>query len=342
MLQEKFNRATRDILEKNMQVLDEVYKAFPVVVVYDLESRLSNYLSNWYKEALKGNNLSEFIHFTDENKHEVKQKLLGLQEWSTVILVQSTNFRIDDFRIRLILKQNWVGCLEHNHLSYITEDQIENYADSISYNTPYYLELSSYLKEKLEVSSRVLMQTKDGSKLIVEWWVEEVKTNTGDYVGKYRWGTFPIWEVFTEGRDFSKVNGTFTVYAYPDERFQVQFVEPFQVKITNSILSCDDPKCPEEFRKLLDKIELSEDGEVYVRELGFWMNTGISKQKRLSDVWAFERVSGFHISLGKKHNIYRKKFDKKIVQRYHIDIFPDVDYIQIDDEVVFTDGKYSI
>jgi len=64
------------------------------------------------------------------------------------------------------------------------------------------------------------------------------------------------------------------VYAYPDERYQVQFAdEPFKVDVKNSLLTCNDSKCPQVFRDLLDQIAESEDGEVHIRELGFGMNT---------------------------------------------------------------------
>ena len=340
-MKEKFLQATADILEKTLSIYSDKFVDKSTILVYDLNSNLSRELSEWYIKNLERNNDAELINFDEVSKEDLKTKLLWLSEDSTVILVQSTNFRIDDFRIRLILKQNWVWCIEHNHLSYIKDDQIENYADSIEYKTPYYLWLANRLKLFLECSTEIQIQTKDNSILNIVWWVEEVKTNTWDYSGKYRWGTFPIWEVFTEAKDFSKVNGSFSVYAYPDENFQVQFVKPFRVDVKDSILSCDDINCPEEFKRLLNKIEASEDWEVFVRELWFWMNAGISKDKKLSDVWAYERVSGFHLSLWKKHNIYRKKFDKSVTQRYHIDIFPDIDTIKIDDDIIFEDWKYK-
>jgi len=74
--------------------------------------------------------------------------------------------------------------------------------------------------------------------------------------------------IYRSKRFFSSKWGT-TIYAYPDEKFQVHFVEPFTVKIRESILTCDDEKCPPKFRELLDQIAASENGEVFVRELGF-------------------------------------------------------------------------
>ena len=56
----------------------------------------------------------------------------------------------------------------------------------------------------------------------------------------------------------------------------------------------------------------------------------------------FERISGFHLSLGKKHNIYRKKLHKDEVQRYHIDVFPHVKEIYMDDELIFDSEKHFI
>jgi hypothetical protein len=98
--------------------------------------------------------------------------------------------------------------------------------------------------------------------------------------------------------------------------------------------------CPENFRHILDKISASEDGEVMCRELWFWMNSGITKEKPLSDINSFERVTGFHMSLWKKHQMYRKKIHHKINQRYHIDIFPDIKEIFIGNEKVFEYGRY--
>lgn len=340
-IQKKLEKATKHILEKNMEIEKSPFCDKKIVLVYDTTSLLSTLLWKAYSLSLNTIENSEIIHFSEStDKTELQAFLLWLEEDSTVILVQSTNFRLDNFRIRLNLKNAWVGCLEHNHLWYIQDEQIENYADSIVYNTPYYENLSDYMQEKISQADTMTMKTQDGNILQATGGFDAVKRNTWDYTWKYRWWTFPIWENFTEVMDFDNVNGKFSVYAYPDMNFQVQFCEPFVVQITKSMLTCDDEKCPEWFRELLEKIALWEDGEVMVRELGFWMNLGISKEKRLSDVNAFERVSGFHISLWKKHQIFRKKIHRKITQRYHIDIFPDVESISFDGEIIFKNGKY--
>jgi hypothetical protein len=46
----------------------------------------------------------EIIIFLENEKEILKEKLMTLEIDSTVILVQSTNFRLDNFRLRLNLK----------------------------------------------------------------------------------------------------------------------------------------------------------------------------------------------------------------------------------------------
>ncbi len=341
-IEHKYIEATKNILEKNLKIYDDRYKDFTIVLVYDLESPISRELSKWYIQNLKNHPLSEVIDFSQANKEDLKTKLLSLQENSTVILVQSTNFMLDDFRIRLNLNNAWVWCLEHRHLAYIYDDQVENYADAIEYNTPLYEELWAKLKVLSDFAKTMTFICNDGSTLKVEWWFEDMKLNTWNYEWKNRWWNFPIWENFTEARDFSKVNWELTIYAFPDEKLQVEFSEPFKIKINESIITCDDPKCPQNFRKILDFIALSESNEVMFRELWFWLNSGISREKPIADVNAYERIAWFHLSLWKKHQIYRAKMHKSVVQRYHIDIFPDIKEIFIDDKLVFVKDKFVI
>lgn len=164
-LQQKFLQASKDILEKNLQILEEPYSNNPVVLVYDTESLLATELANGYKKNLKNIEKSEVINIADIDKKLLQEKLLALPQDSTVVLVQSTNFRIDDFRIRLNLHNAGVGCLEHPHLSYMPHDQIENYADSIQYYTDYYLRVGNILQEKIEAADEMLFHMKDGNTL---------------------------------------------------------------------------------------------------------------------------------------------------------------------------------
>ena len=309
-----------------------------------INSKLSKVLSEAYISNLeKYENLDiEIINFDEIDKFDLKNKLLSLKQNSTVVLVQSTNFRIEDFRIRMSLHKAWVWCLEHNHLSYMKDNETENYIDAIEYKTPYYNELSNNLKDLSDIANSMEIVSKSWSNLKLEWGFEDMKQNTWDYTWKNRWWTFPIWENFTEIKDFSKFNWKVSIKAYPTTSFNVVFCEPFEIEIKESLIISYWDNTPQDFIDLLDMIKNSEDGEVYVRELGFWLNPNISWNKTLNDVNAYERMAWFHMSLWKKHWIYRKKFSRKITQRYHIDIFSDTDYIKIDDKVIYKNWKYVI
>jgi len=346
MTTQKFLEATKNILENNLKINDLRYSHKSVVLVYDLDSKLSTEVSAWYRDYLEERANTECINFNSVEKEILKEKLLWLEEGSTVILVQSSNFRLDDFRIRLNLHNKGIWCLEHNHLKYIKDDQIETYADALEYRFPFYQKIGDRLKNLSDQADSMKIICQDGSILNITGWFEDMKQNIWDYeskipgVKKNRWSTFPVGEVFTESRIFENVNGELSLYAFPNDDMQVEFCEPFKVRISKSILSCEDVNCPENFRHILDKISASEDGEVMCRELWFWMNSGITKEKPLSDINSFERVTGFHMSLWKKHQMYRKKIHHKINQRYHIDIFPDIKEIFIGNEKVFEYGRY--
>ncbi len=59
----------------------------------------------------------------------------------------------------------------------------------------------------------------------------------------------------------------------------------------------------------------------------------MGKNRPLNDVTAFERQWGLHVSLGKKHNVFKKASIPKNM-RFHIDMFVDVKEISVDEEIV--------
>ena len=343
-MKEKFLQATKDILEKNLSIFSKPFCDKKIVLVYDNNSKLSTLLSEGYISNLKSYadlNI-EIINFDEIENDILKDKLMGLEADSTVVLVQSTNFRLDDFRLRLNLKNQWVWAIEHNHLWYIKESQIETYANSLIYNKPYYEEISWKLKDISDNANSMTYISKNWDELILEWWFEEMKKNIWNFEWRIRAGTFPIWECFSEIKDFSKLNWKISIRAFPDMNFQVTFPEVFTLEFKESIVVWYSDNTPKEFIEILDKIKASEDNEVFIRELWFWLNTWITWDKPLNDINAFERISGFHMSIWKKHQIYRKKFHRKITQRYHIDIFPDINYVKFDDKIIFEGWKYVI
>jgi hypothetical protein len=105
IIEEKLLVATKNILEKNLNILEKPYSDNEIILIYDLESPLSKLVSEAYIKNLE-NIYSEVIDINTVDKDELIKRLWSLKENSTVILVQSTNFRLDNFRIRLQLHNN--------------------------------------------------------------------------------------------------------------------------------------------------------------------------------------------------------------------------------------------
>ena len=107
IINDKLLKATKNILEKNLNIKESPYSDNEILLVYDLESPLSKLVADAYIKNLD-NIDSEIIDINTVNKEELIKRLWALKEHSTVVLVQSTNFRLDNFRIRLQLHNNGV------------------------------------------------------------------------------------------------------------------------------------------------------------------------------------------------------------------------------------------
>lgn len=73
----------------------------------------------------------------------LKNELISLPAGSIVILVQSTNFRLSTFRIRLELFHLGIHVVEFNHLAYIQTSEFDTFADSLVYRTPEYVRIQN-------------------------------------------------------------------------------------------------------------------------------------------------------------------------------------------------------
>ena len=87
---------------------------------------------------------------------------------------------------------------------------------------------------------------------------------------------------------------------------------------------------PPAFQEVLDQI--SSDERIMVREFGVGLNRAMGKDRLLKDITAFERQKGLHLSLGEKHGVYKKPGFNPKKTHYHIDVFVDVERIEIDGE----------
>jgi aminopeptidase len=96
-----------------------------------------------------------------------------------------------------------------------------------------------------------------------------------------------------------------------------------------------------EFNAMLAVITRDE-GEVWLRELGFGMNRAFSRERRVDDIGTYERMCGIHLSLGAKHGVYAKPGFKRKDARYHVDVFAITEAVHLGGQQVYRDGAWQV
>ena len=307
------------------------------LVIYDENSGLAKILLEAYREALPH---AHFVDFDKSNKEEILLEFNKMKEHDLVVMIQSTNFLLNEFRIRLHLFNNKLKVIEHMHLGRNSEDMWDTYIGSLAYDTEWYPVIGPIIKAKLDKCDELFIFSKN-KKLITSGGLEPAMLNIGDYslmnnVG----GTFPIGEVFTESKILGNLNGEVYIYAFADRDFNVQMYEPFLIRIEHGEIIWYADNTPSLFIEILDLVRSYE--RPIIREIGFGLNRAITREHYLRDITAYERVYGMHLSLGEKHSVYKKSGLTTNKTKFHIDIFPLVDKVIADNKVVFENGKYVI
>ena len=327
-------------MEQHIQnILSYNYSLHPntfILILFDSHSSLSRILFALYSHSIQSNPC-ECIDVETVEKNSILTKIENLPKHSLVILIQSSSFRFSKFRLRRDLARAGHSVIEHAHLSTIEDDQIQTYINSLTYDTPSYVQTSTKVIHLLSQSSSMTISSSAGI-LSLGSSLETPICNTGEFHGVNA-TAFPIGEVFTECRDLSKVNGSVTVFGFPTIDHKVYFCQPFTVVIDHGLLVSHDG--PQAFEEILSMIRQDET-EIQVREIGFGLNKSLGFHHRLSEPAAFERFCGVHLSIGKKHDLFRKKLSRKIIQKYHFDLFCLVDSVDIGQERVFENGRYTV
>lgn len=309
-----------------------------VLVIYDEQVELCRSLLVAYKAVVP---YATFLSFDEEGPEVVKRAIDRQNAGALVVLIQTSSFRLDAFRIRLELFRRGIRTIEHPHLGRLeTSQEVEYFIDSLAYDSEYYRGHGIALSQMIREAKQIRVVSHDGSVAVYQGPFEEPKKNTGDYremqnVG----GTFPIGEVFTELVDLSGLSGTFSIFGYGGMDFRTRIVTPFTVKLEKGIL-VDSQGAPEEFEQILQMVRDNE--SAHIRELGFGLNRAFSKERVVSDITTFERQLGLHVSLGEKHAIYPKEGMKPKHTKYHIDLFVDVSEVWFDDYCGFKEGNYQL
>lgn len=331
------------IATQNVQtILSQVFEQKPgqdILIVYDERAPLTRILTRAYQNAAPhARNLS----FDAHDNAGVLSAINALKPGDLVILIQSTSFRLDEFRIRLYLFTRQLKVIEHPHLERVLESERQTYIDSLEYDGGYYRRLGPELKSRIDRAHQISLHAGSRS-LVYGGPLEEAKLNIGDYRAmKNSGGQFPIGEVFTELKDLTQLNGTAALFAFGGRDFGVyDCPDPIIIEIKAGRIVSATPKV-EEFEAVLQEIR-DHEGEVWVRELGFGLNRALTRERQIRhDVGMFERMCGIHMSLGAKHPTYPKEGFHRRQVKYHVDVFAVTDQVKIDDQVVYENGGYTV
>jgi aminopeptidase len=307
------------------------------LVVYDSQNGLTDILTQAYRNVLPN---AKFVDFDTMTKEEVLAEFALMNANDLVVQIQSMNFRLDDFRIRLHLFGQKLRVIEHMHLQRNKPEVWDVYIDSLSYDPTWYRVVGPKLQDKLTNTNTLEIYSKEAV-LTVTGGLEIPKPNLGDYTGMDNiGGTFPIGEVFTEAKAFANMNGSVYIYAFADKEFNIDMHEPFRIDIVNGIVVGYADDAPSMFVEVYEAVTALE--RPLIREIGFGLNRSMTKEKYLGDITAFERILGLHLSMGEKHSVYKKEGIIAKKSRFHVDLFLATDKVLSDEKVFFENGEYIV
>lgn len=310
----------------------------PLLVLHDTESPLARLLTDGYRLALP---TAAFLEVGTVSEGALMATIDALPAGALVVLVQSSRFTIGEFRFRLELFRRRLAVVEHPHLGRMRDEEIPTYVDALAYDRVAIRGLGSALKARIDVAARIELVGPGGT-LVYSGPFEDTKRNVGDYAGFATiGGQFPIGEVFTEPVDLQGVNGIVPLASFGAADFSMTFVEtPFFLDIERGRIVAA-PGAPPAFEAILAEIRAIE-GAVWIRELGFGINPALTATRTVNDVGTYERMCGVHISMGAKHAVYAKTGIAKRNARFHVDVFPALDHVSIDGDVIYTEGRYTL
>nr|WP_315214244.1 hypothetical protein [uncultured Duganella sp.] len=309
------------------------------LIVHDTRTDLNRALTEAYRRVVPD---AHFVDFDTVSPDDVLAAFAGMAAGDLVVLIQSTSFRLEAFRIRIELFKRGLKVIEHVHLSRMPGGQGLHYIDALAYDPAYYRGVGHALKARIDAARHGVVDSGDGERLVFGSPFESAKLNIGDYSGMNNvGGQFPLGEVFTEARDLEAVNGRVRIFVFGDTAFLVNKpATPVTLIIEKGRVVGAEHATPE-FDNMLAIIRAHE-GEVWLRELGFGMNRAFSRDRMVDDIGTFERMCGIHLSLGAKHGVYAKPQFKRKEARYHVDVFAVTEAVYLDGERVYRDGAWQV
>ncbi|RTL52106.1 MAG: hypothetical protein EKK46_11395 [Rhodocyclaceae bacterium] len=313
--------------------------AHEALVVADGQCGLARTLTEAYRRCLPD---GVFIDFDAVTPETVLAAFGRLGADDLVVLIQSTNFRLEAFRIRVELFKRGLKVIEHPHLIRMKEgEEVRRYIDALAYDPVYLRSTGTALKAHIDQARGGVIDT-GGAQLILGSPLEPAKLNVGDYRQmKNVGGQFPIGEVFTESLDLEAVHGRVRISHFGDTAYCVNTPARPITLIVEKGRVVDTLNSTPEFDKVLENIRADE-GQIWLRELGFGLNRAFTQERTVTDIGTYERMCGIHLSLGSKHMSYDKPQIKRTETKYHVDVFALTDTFTLDDAIVYRDGAWQV
>jgi hypothetical protein len=327
-------RNLRDVLRLAVEHADGAR----ALVVFDACSDLALALTEAYRRCLPG---AAFLAFDETAPADVLAALEPLAPGDLVVLIQSTSFRLNAFRIRLELFQRALKVIEHPHVVRMSGAEGMLYIEALAYDRDYYRGVGHALRARIEHTRQAVVDS-FGARLVFAAGLEPAKLNVGDYRGMDNvGGQYPIGEVFTESRDLEAVDGRVRIALFADADYTINRPEqPITLVVERGRVTGALDSTPH-FERVLAGIRADE-GEVWLRELGLGMNRAFSLERTVKDVGTLERMCGVHLSLGAKHAAFKKPNIKRRAARHHVDVFVHTESVILDGEVVYSDGAWTV
>jgi len=308
------------------------------LVVWDGQCGLALALTAAYRRCLPG---ATFIDFDSVAPDSVRAAFEQLMPSDLVVLVQSSSFRLDAFRLRVELFKRSLKVIEHPHLGRMPGAEALLYIDSLAYEPAYVRRVGNALKKHIDSAQTGVIDS-GGELLVFASGFEPARLNIGDYREmKNVGGQFPIGEVFTESLDLEAVNGRVRIFVFGDTSFTVNKpAHPITLVINKGRVTAAIDSTPE-FDQVLAKIRADE-GEIWVREVGFGLNRTFTRNILVSDIGTYERMCGIHLSLGEKHGSYNKPQIRRAHAKYHVDVFAITESVMLGDAEVYRDEAWQV
>jgi hypothetical protein len=308
------------------------------LVVWDGRCDLALALAEAYRRCLPG---ATFIDFDSQPAEAILAAFERLAPSDLVVLVQSTSFRLNEFRLRVELFKRSLKVIEHPHLGRMPGEESLTYIASLAYDPVYVRGVGRALKSRFD-SARVGILDSGGEQLIFPAGFEPCKLNIGDYREmKNAGGQFPIGEVFTESKDLEALHGRVRLSSFGDTTFTVNKpAKPITLIVEKGRVTGTENSTPE-FDRVLASIRADE-GQVWVREVGLGLNRAFTQDITVSDIGTYERMCGVHLSLGAKHGSYAKPQISKSAARHHVDVMLITESFKLDGVETYRDGAWQV